>query len=130
MADGQFWDGLDEGKLRICRCDGCKSWIWPAHYRCARCGGYDMEWPEVAARGTIYAWTRSHIASDRIPERAPDVPYVVVLAELPHAGNARVWGVLKGSQSGLQIGARVRGEIDPPSAKTKGYSAIRWLIEH
>lgn len=88
-----------------------------------------MEWPDVSPRGTIYAWTRSHIASDRIPERAVDVPYVVVLAELPHAGNARVWGVLKGPENGLKIDARVRGEIDPPSTKTKGYSAIRWIIE-
>lgn len=129
MADGAFWDGLEEGALRVCRCAACKGWIWPAHFRCAACGGYEMEWPDVALGGTIYAWTRSHIASDRIPERAADTPYVVVLAELPQAGNARVWGVLKGPEDGLRIDAKVRGEIDPPSAKTKGYATIRWVIE-
>ena len=129
MADAPFWDGLDEGKLTICRCANCKKWIWPAHFRCAACGNYDMEWPEVEAKGTVYAWTRSHVSSDRIMERAGDVPYVVVICELPQAGGARVIGVLKGSEEGLKVDAKVRGEIDPPSEKTKGYSTIRWVLE-
>jgi len=130
MADEPFWEGLERGELRISRCAGCRKWIWPAHFRCAACGCYELEWPVVDPIGIVYAWTRSHIASDRIMERASDVPYVVINCELSHAGNARVMGVLKGSETGLRVDAPVHGEIQPPSAKTKGYASICWVLDH
>lgn len=127
-ADGPYWDGLAEGKFLLPRCAACKTWIWPANHRCAGCGSWEMEWIDLKPEGTVYSWTRSWISSDTIPERAADVPYVVVLAEIPAADNARVFGVLAGGDSGLAIDAPVRGIIDPPSAKTKGYATIRWQI--
>ena len=78
--------------------------------------------------GSVYSWTRSWYAFDRTRERAEDVPYVVVLAELHEAGKARVIGVLDGPDAGLRIGAGVRGHIDPPSPKSKGYPALRWSL--
>ena len=78
--------------------------------------------------GTVYAWTRCWYTFDRTTERAPDLPYVVVLTEIPAADGARVIGVLRGAEQQLRIGAPVRGYIDAPSAKTKGYAAIRWVL--
>jgi uncharacterized protein len=128
MADEPFWDGLEQGELRISRCAGCKKWIWPAHFRCASCGAYELEWPVVEPKGSVYAWTRSHIVSERIMERSEDIPYVVLNCEIPHAGNARVMGVLKGAERGLRVDAPVHGEFERPSRKTKGYATIRWVL--
>lgn len=127
-ADAGYWAGLEEGEFRMPRCPDCGTWRWPAHYRCAACGGWEQEWVAVEPTGTVYSWTRTWYAFDRTKAREPDVPYVVVLAEIPHAGNARVLGVLRGDEEKLRIGAPVTGSIDPPSEKSLGHAAIRWTV--
>jgi uncharacterized OB-fold protein len=127
-ADDGYWRGLEEGEFRLPRCASCKRWFWPATFRCGQCGSWEFEWVAVEPRGTVYAWTRARLPFERCIERAEDLPFVTVLAEVPHAGNARVMGVLKGGERDLRIGAPVRGEILPPTAKAKGYASIVWAI--
>lgn len=128
-ADEGYWAALEAGEFRMPRCPDCGTWRWPAHYRCGHCGGWEQEWEPVEPVGTVYSWTRSHYAFDRTQERAGDVPYVVVLAEIPGAGGARVLGVLAGSEDGLRVGAPVTGTIEPPSPKSKGYPSVRWSLD-
>ncbi len=128
-ADEDYWDALDRGEFRLPRCASCHRWRWPANWRCADCGGWDQEWVEVIPNGTVYSWTRSWMTFDRIAGRAADVPFVVILAEVPTADNARVLGVLSGSEHGLAIGAPVRGIITPPSEKSLGYPSLCWTLE-
>ena len=127
-ADDGFWAGLEDGEFRLPRCPDCRTWRWPAHFRCGVCGGWEQEWVAVEARGTVYTWTRTWYAFDRTRARADDVPYTVILAEIPHAGDARVLGVLRGLDTALRIGAAVTGSIDPPSEKSMGYASIRWSL--
>lgn len=127
-ADAGYWAALDAGEFRLPRCPDCGTWRWPAHFRCGECGGWEQEWVPVEPVGTVYSWTRSRYAFDRTQERAEDVPYVVVLAEIPAAGGARVLGALAGAEDDLRVGAPVTGTIDPPSPKSKGYPAIRWTV--
>ena len=87
-----------------------------------------MIWVEVAPRGLVFSWTRSWYAFDRVTERASDIPYVTILAEIPAADGARVLGVMKGDETGLRIGAPVIGTIESPSEKSKWYPAIRWEL--
>jgi uncharacterized OB-fold protein len=128
-ADDEYWRGLERGEFRMPRCRACHRWIWPAHYRCGECGSWELDWSTLEPRGTVFTWTRSWYAFDRTRERAATLPYVTVLAAIPAAGDARVMGVLKGAETGLRIGAAVRGEIDPPAAISKGYPSIRWVLE-
>lgn len=128
-ADDEFWRNLEDGVLALPRCAQCHGWTWPAHHRCGRCGSWAFEWTPVKPEGRVFTYTRTRYAFDRVLERKDDVPYVTLVVELPEADGARVMGVLKGDESGLAIGARVRGTIDPPSAKSKFYPALRWEIE-
>jgi len=127
-ADGPYWDYLSKGQFRLPRCATCKTWMWPAHFRCGNCGSWDQEWVEREQRGVVYAWTRTWYAFDRTKEREGDIPYVVVLAEIPDSGGARVMGVLQGDESGLKVGAPVTGSILPPSEKSKWYPSIVWSV--
>jgi uncharacterized protein len=127
-TDEEYWKGLADGELRLPRCAACKKWMWPAHYRCGECGSWELEWIRQEPVGTVYSWTRTWYAFDRVHERAPDVPYVIVVAEIASAGGACLLGVLKGKEDGLKIGARVKGIIEPPSEKSKGYPAMRWAL--
>lgn len=128
-ADGPYWDALEEGAFRISRCGGCREWLWPAHFRCGQCGSWDIDWEDVEPTGTIYTWTRNHLVSDVLKERRGDLPYVTLLVELPQAGGARIPGVLVGDESGLRIGAPVRGEIRPPEERSRGYATMVWRID-
>lgn len=128
-ADQEYWEYLGRGEFRLSRCASCATWIWPAHFRCGKCGSWDIEWAPLEARGVVYSWTRTWYSFDRTAERAEDIPYVTVLAEVNGAGGARVLGVLEGDESQLTIGARVRGVIKPPSAKSKGYPSVCWVLD-
>jgi uncharacterized OB-fold protein len=127
-ADDRFWESLEEGEFRLPRCADCKQWMWPAHFRCGHCGSWDQLWEPVAMTGRIYSWTRCHYAFDRTKDRAEDLPYVVVVAELPGADGARVVGALAGPDEGVRVGIPVTGHIDRPSEKSKGYAAVRWTV--
>jgi uncharacterized OB-fold protein len=127
-ADDGFWRSLEEGTFKLSQCSSCYAWTWPAHFRCGRCGSWEFNWVAVEPLGTIFSWTRSHYAFDRVLERKSEVPYVTVLAEIPRADNVRVMGVLKGEDSELRIGMQVRGLIEPPSAASKWYPSIRWEV--
>jgi len=127
-ADDQFWRSLEEGQFKLPRCSSCKHWTWPAHFRCGQCGSWEFEWVALELKGTIFTWTRTHYAFDRVLERKQEVPYVTVVAEIPEAGNSRVMGVLKGNESDPHTGKRVHGTIDPPSAVSKWYPSIRWEV--
>lgn len=128
-ADEEYWKGLEDGEFRIPRCAGCGLWTWPAHFRCGECGSWDFNWQAVEPVGRVFSWTKTWMSFETVKERASQVPYVTVLAEIPHAGKARVLGVLKGSEEGLKVGAPVRGTIEPPSEVTLGHAAIRWSLE-
>lgn len=128
-ADDEYWRGLEDGEFRLPRCVGCGIWMWPAHFRCGRCGAWELRWEDVEPRGEVFTWTRTWYAFDRVKERAEDIPYVTIVASIPHAGGARVMGVLQGAADGLRIGAGVRGVIMPPAEKSKGYASIQWRLE-
>jgi uncharacterized OB-fold protein len=127
-ADDAYWQALEDGRFRLPRCSGCQRWMWPANFRCGQCGSWELNWVELEPKGRIFSWTRSWYAFDRVRERAPDLPYVTILAELPEADGARVLGVMKGDEAGLKIGASVVGTIDPPCEKSKWYPSIRWAL--
>ena len=127
-ADDEYWRGLERGEFRLSQCAKCGKWTWPAHFRCGNCGSWEMNWVALAAEGRVYSWTRSWYVFDRIRERAADVPYVTILAEIPAADCIRVMGVMKGDETGLRVGAAVVGTIDPPMEKTKYYPSIRWAL--
>ncbi len=129
-ADDEYWRYLEEGELRIPKCRNCHGWTWPAHFRCGTCGSWEFEWCplDVAGTisGTIYSWTRSWYAFDRVAERAEDLPYVTLLVEIEGAGGARLLGMLQGNEDALAVGMPVRGSILAPSEKTKGYPSLVW----
>lgn len=127
-ADDEYWRALEDGLFKLPRCAACQSWTWPAHFRCGRCGSWEFRWVPVVPEGTIFTWTRTHYAFDRVLERKSMVPYVTIVAEIPRAEHLRVMGVLKGDDRDVRIGLPVRGIIEPPSEISKGYPSLCWEI--
>lgn len=126
-VDEPFWEGLKAGELRMQRCSKCKTWWWAPVWRCADCGSWDLEWEAIPMRGRVFSWVRTHQAFT--PEMKSIVPYVNVLVELPDAGGRRLFGILVDSEEGLDIGAKVVGVIQKPSALTNNLAVLRWRLQ-
>ena len=124
--DTPYWEGLRAGQLKLQRCVHCRTWWWSPVWRCAECGGWDLEWEGVEPRGRVFSWIRTHQAF--APEMAPIVPYVTVMVQLPQAGDRRLLGILVGPEEGLDIGAEVEGVIQPASALTNDQPVLRWRL--
>jgi uncharacterized OB-fold protein len=126
-ADKPFWQWLEKNEFRLPRCASCRTWQWPALWRCPQCGGFDNEWLRVAACGTVFSWTRTHYPF--VPARADELPFVVVLTELADAGRARVLGILEGSSEDIAIGRAVVGRIEPASPRSGGLPSVVWRLD-
>jgi uncharacterized protein len=127
-ADDRFWESLEVGEFRLCRCAACGVWMTPAHYRCGACGSWEQEWPLVEPVGSIYSWTRTHMAFPRTMVRAEQVPYVTALVEVDGTDGSRIFGILAGNEDALRIGARVEGHVLPPAAESLGYPSLVWNL--
>ena len=128
-ADDEFWRSLEEGTFQLPQCSSCNAWTWPAHFRCGRCGSWEFAWAAVEPLGTIFSWTRTHYAFDRVLERKSQVPYVTVLAEIPAGrqcpGDGR--SQRRGPRTAHRhAGARLDRAARAPTSKW--YPSIRWEV--
>ncbi|MAJ61077.1 MAG: hypothetical protein CBC48_14575 [bacterium TMED88] len=73
-----FWEGLENGELRIQRCEGCAELFHPPVVRCPACGGYSMGWQTATGRAHLY----SYVAPEYPHFAAFDPGYIVGLVEL------------------------------------------------
>jgi uncharacterized OB-fold protein/acyl dehydratase len=73
-----FWQGLEEGELRVQQCDRCEILHHPPMVRCPECGSREFGWIVSSGRGTVY----SFVEPVHPNFAAFDPPYVVGLVEL------------------------------------------------
>ncbi|WP_296728555.1 OB-fold domain-containing protein [Variovorax sp.] len=120
-----YWQGLREGVLRVQRCTHCGTWQFGPEWICHGCHAFDPAWVDVVPRGRIFSWERVwHPAHAALKDHGP---YLVVLVELPGAGNVRMVGNLLGDpMQAVEIGAEVEGVFERhPDAKPP-YALLQW----
>ena len=122
-----YWSGLRENRLLVQRCGGCGGWQFGPEWICHRCHRFDPEWVEVAPRGRIYSWERVwHPVHACLKDHGA---YLVVVVELPHAGNVRMLGNLLGDPlQEVVIGAEVEGVFEHHAQATPPYSLMQWRL--
>ena len=125
--DRPYWDGTRAGELRVQRCRACRGWQWGPEWICHRCLAFDLEWVTVAPRGRIYSWERAwHPVHPALKDHGP---YLVVLVELPEAGNVRMLGNLLGDpRQAIQIGGAVEAVFEPHDEATPPFTLVQWRM--
>jgi uncharacterized OB-fold protein len=120
-----YWTALRSGKLLVQRCGQCGTWQFGPEWLCHRCHAFDPAWVEVPPRGRIFSWERVwHPAHAALKEHGP---YLVVLVELPHAGDVRMVGNLLGDpQQAVHIGAEVEGVFEHHADAQPPFSLLQW----
>lgn len=105
-ADTQpYWDGLNEGRLRLQRCADCRK---VRHYPrpvCDACFSMNVAWVDASGNGRVHSWTVTHHAFH--PGFKPDLPYTLVTVDLDEG--VRMQAQLRGlDPRELRVGLPVR----------------------
>ncbi|HMS58328.1 MAG TPA: OB-fold domain-containing protein [Tepidiformaceae bacterium] len=123
--DQRFWDATKQHELMVQRCASCQTFQFGPEWLCHKCHSFDLEWHKVSGRGRIYSWER--VWHPVHPALKGACPYLVVLVELPDAGNVRMVGNLLGDpMQDIVIGSEVQVEFeDHPEA---GIALVQWRV--
>lgn len=123
--DAPYWQGTLEGKLVVQRCADCQTWQWGPEWLCHECHSFDMTWQEISQEGVIYSWER--VWHPVHPSLQDSVPYIVVLVELPQAGNIRMIGNLLGDpMQEVTIGSSVKAVFEKHEDEDPAFALVHW----
>ena len=123
--DEPYWSGLRENKLRVQQCRSCGGFQWGPEYICHHCHSDQVEFVDVAPEGVIYSYER--VWHPVHPALAEQGPYIVVLVDLPDAGNVRMVGNLLGDpEADVEIGSRVKGVFEHHEDADEPYTLMQW----
>ena len=104
-----FWEATAEKKLKILRCQTCKTYVHYPKPSCWNCGGADVKPEEVSGRGAVYSYTVTH---QPVPGYEP--PFAVVIVELEEqAGLRMVSNVINVPPEDVRIGMPVEVTFQP-----------------
>ena len=122
-----YWRGLANNELLVQCCAHCGTWQFGPEWLCHACHRFDPAWRQVEPKGIVYSWERVWHPSH--PSLRGHGPYLVVLVELPHAGNVRMLGNLLGDpMQEVKIGATVEGVFEHHAQANPPYSLMQWKL--
>ena len=121
--DKPFWECLDNDQLWIQRCNDCSGWQWGPEWICHHCHSENVTFERVEAEGKIYSFERVwHPVHPALVEQGP---YIVVLVEIPHAGNVRLVGNLVGDpEQDVVIGSKVTAVFEHHA----DFTLLQWQV--
>ena len=120
--DAPYWEAATRHQLVVQRCPSCKTYQWGPEWICHSCRSFDLDWTPVAGKGRIYSWER--VWHPVHPALNNSCPYLVVLVELPDAGNVRMVGNLLGDAlQEVPIGGEVEAVFEDHE---DGYTLVHW----
>jgi len=99
-----YWEGLQQGELRIQRCDSCSKAVFYPRSICPHCFADQLSWIVASGKGTVYSYTVAHQAFGSF---AADVPFVVALIELEE-GVRMMSRLLDAPRERVMVGAAVK----------------------
>lgn len=104
-----FWEGLQEGQVRVQKCLSCDRLRFPASRYCAKCHSDASEWVAVAPAGVVESFCVFHKAY--FPGFVNEMPYAVVQVKLD--SGVRFFSNMPGiANEDIRIGMRVKGFFD------------------
>ena len=78
-----YWEGLEQGELRLCACRVCDRCFFPPSNVCPRCTSTDIEWRVASGRATLYSFVINAQADERWGIEGPMSVAMVKLEEGP-----------------------------------------------
>ncbi len=111
-----YWQGCNEERLLLQRCDGCGHWQFYPRILCTACGGARLSFEAASGWGRVKSFTVIRIPIT--PAYEALVPYVVALIELDE-GPTMMSHVITSEVDALRIGDRVEATFQQWSEDQK-----------
>ena len=126
-VDAPYWEATRRGELVVQRCKSCSTFRWGPEWICHKCLSFDLDWHKVSGKGRIYSWERPwHPVHPALKGHGP---YIVVLVELPDAGNVRMLGNLLGDpKQDVPIGGNVEAVFEHHNDAKPPFSLVQWKL--
>ncbi|MGE3074778.1 MAG: Zn-ribbon domain-containing OB-fold protein [Dehalococcoidia bacterium] len=123
--DREYWEGTRRHELFVQRCNACQGFQWGPEWVCYQCHSLDRGWHKVSGKGVVYSYERIwHPVHPALKEACP---YLVVLVELPDAGNVRMVGNLLGDpMQDVPIGAAVEAVFEDHDEEN--VTLVQWRL--
>jgi uncharacterized OB-fold protein len=100
---GFFWDGIDDHRLMILRCQSCGHYVHYPRPICDHCQSTELAPEAVSGRATLYSWTSVRQAFH--PYFVDKIPYVLAVVELVEEPGLRLTTNLPGlAEEQIRIG--------------------------
>ena len=85
-----FWQGTQQGELRIQQCTPCKKFRHMPTPMCPHCHSLDYDYTKVSGQGTIYSFMIPRHPVHPALREGDQMPYNIVLVELAEQENLRI----------------------------------------
>jgi uncharacterized OB-fold protein len=122
--DREFWEATRRHELVVQRCKDCEGFQFGPEWICHKCRSSNLGWQRVSGRGRVYSWER--VWHPVHPALKDACPYMVMLVELPDAGNVRMVGNLTGDpRADLPISAEVEAVFED---HPEGHTLVQWKL--
>ncbi len=105
-----YWEGLEQGELRLQRCEDCGAYQYPPESFCRACPSERLEWRAVEGGGSVYSFIV--VRQRYLPAFGDLIPYNVAIVELDE-GPRVIANLLDVDNEAIEIGMRVRSRIEP-----------------
>jgi uncharacterized OB-fold protein len=127
MRDGldrEFWEAAKRYELVVQKCNSCGTFQFGPEWICHKCHTLDVGWHRLSGRGRVYSWER--VWHPAHPALKSACPYIVVVVELPDAGNVRMVGNLLGDpMREVNFDAPVEAVFED---HPEGFTLIQWRL--
>jgi hypothetical protein len=104
-----YWQAARQHRLALQWCGSCSAYLYPPGPSCPLCGGDEVSYRDLGSdiTGRLYSYIVTHRAF--VPGFARDAPYIVALAEVDQALNAKLLANLVGcAPQDVRIGMPLR----------------------
>lgn len=122
-VDREFYEAVKRHQLVVQRCGKCGTFQFPAEWICYKCHTMEPGWEGVSGSGRIYSWER--VWHPAHPALRGSCPYLVVVVELPDAGNIRMVGNLLGDP--MQE-VKIDAEVEAVFEDREGGTLVQWQL--
>jgi uncharacterized OB-fold protein len=104
-----YWEGVEQGELRIQLCSDCNKHIFYPRSICPHCFSDHVEWVTASGRGRIHSYTVVHQSYGPF---AAQTPFVVAIIELEEG--VRLMSRVVGSREHIAIDKPVEVFFEKP----------------
>lgn len=104
-----YWDGLNEGIVKLQYCGSCDKHIFYPRSHCPTCLTQQLDWKEISGEGTLHTFTIT--SQPTAPHFADEVPQMLAMVDLD-VGVRMTSTLTNVEPENIKVGMRVKPFFD------------------